>query len=71
MIGFEKENLDLSITTSKNKQLVEIAAEQKHVNYFLCLFHSQLIRILYLITKYDMKSTRPLSFFDTKVKYLI
>ena len=32
-----------------SKPLVEVAAEQKHVNYHLCLFHYQLVRILYLI----------------------
>ena len=52
---------------SYSKQLVETAAEQKHVNYYLCLFHYQLIRILYLIIKYNIKSAKPLAFFDTKV----
>ena len=52
---------------SYSKQLVETAAEQKHINYYLCLFHYQLIRILYLIIKYNIKSAKPLSFFDTKV----
>jgi hypothetical protein len=56
--------------SSSSKLLVELASEQKHVNYHLCLFHYQLIRILYLISKYNMKSVRPLSFFDTKVKNL-
>ncbi len=53
---------------ANSKQLVELAAEQKHINYFLCLFHYQLIRILYLIIKYNIKSAKPYSFFDTKVK---
>jgi hypothetical protein len=60
----------ISNFSSFQKPLVEIAAEQKHVNYHLCLFHYQLLRILYLIAKYDMKSVRPYAFFDTKVKSL-
>ena len=56
-----------SVSSASAKQLVELAAEQKNVNYYLCLFHYQLIRILYLISKYSMKSVRPYSFFDTKV----
>lgn len=55
------------IKNSSSKQLVEMAAEQKHVNYQLCLFQYQLIRILFLIVKYKMKSVRPYQFFDTKV----
>lgn len=54
---------------SASKQLVELAAEQKHINYNLCSFHYQLIRILYLIAKYNMKSVKPYAFFDTKVCY--
>lgn len=56
---------------AKPKQFVELAADQKHVNYFLCLFQMQLIRILYLIIKYNMKHTRPYSFFDTKGKHIL
>ena len=59
-------NGSISMATT-SKQLVELAAEQKSINYFLCLFHSQLIRILYLTAKYNIKSVKPLSFFDTKV----
>lgn len=50
-----------------SKQLVELAAEQKHVNYHLCLFHYQLVRILYLVIKYNIKPVKIFSFFDTKV----
>ena len=59
-------------TTAQNsiinstKPLVELACEQKYVNYHLCLFQYQLIRILYLTIRYNLKSVRPLSFFDTK-----
>jgi hypothetical protein len=62
-------NFELNSSTKINngKQLAETASEQKPVNYHLCLFQYQLIRILYLIIKYSMKSARPLSFFDTKV----
>jgi hypothetical protein len=49
------------------KQLVEQAAEQKHVNYHLCVFHYQLIRILFFIMKFNIKPTRPFAYFDTKV----
>ena len=54
---------------TNSKLFVELAAEQKHVNYHLCLFHYQLIRILYLIVKYNMKPVRPLQFFDPKVYF--
>ena len=54
-------------SSNASKLFVEQAAEQKNINYHLCLFHYQLIRILYLIVKYNMKSVKPLSFFDTKV----
>ena len=63
-------NLFNASSTSSPKLLVELASEQKHVNYHLCLFHYQLIRILYLIAKYNMKSVKTLSFFDTKVSLL-
>ncbi len=63
-------NYALPITVTP-KQLVELAAEQKHVNYSLCLFHSQLIRILYLIVRYNMKLVRPLAFFDTKGRHTL
>jgi hypothetical protein len=55
-------------SSSSSKQLVELAAEQKQANYHLCLFHYQLVRILYLITKYNMKTVHPYAFFDTKGK---
>ena len=48
------------------KQVIEQAAEQKHVNYHLCVFHSQLIRILYFIMKFKIKPTRPFAYFDAK-----
>ena len=63
----DKPNTDSSPSHS-SKQLVETAAEQKHINYHLCLFHNQLVKILYLIVKYNIKPVKPLSFFDTKVK---
>ena len=54
-------------TGSSSKQLVEVASEQKHVNYHLCLFQYQLVRILYLTIRYNLKSVRPLSaIFDSK-----
>jgi hypothetical protein len=49
------------------KQLIELASEQKHINYQLCLFQYQLLRILFLAIKYNMKSVKPFSFYDTKV----
>jgi hypothetical protein len=58
---------DSSPSSNSSKQLVEKAAEQKHINYHLCLFHTQLVKILYLIVKYNIKPVKPLSFFDTKV----
>ena len=57
-----------SSVISSSKQFVELAAEQKYVNYHLCLFHYQLVRILFFIMKYSMKLIRPLALFDTKVK---
>lgn len=60
----------LSSLASSSKQLVELAAEQKFVNYHLCAFHYQLIRMLYLIIKFNMKPVKPYSFFDTKVRCL-
>lgn len=61
----------LSSINNSNKPLVEIASDQKHINYHLCLFQYQIVRILYLIQKYNLKSVRPLSFFDTKVCFLL
>ena len=63
-----KSIINNSSTPLSSKLFVELASEQKHVNYHLCLFHYQLIRILYLIAKYNMKPVKLLSFFDTKVK---
>ena len=57
----------LTSTGTNNKLLVEVASEQKPINYHLCLFHYQHIRILYLVVKYNMKNIKPYSFFDTKV----
>ncbi|RNA40948.1 rab3 GTPase-activating non-catalytic subunit-like, partial [Brachionus plicatilis] len=59
------------IKNSSNKQLVELAAEQKPVNYHLCLFQYQLIRILYLIGKLALFSelhTHPLISNDVDAK---
>lgn len=66
-----QEKVNLKNSSEKCKQLVELAAEQKPINYHLCLFQYQLIRILLLIVKYKMKSVKPYSFFDTKVIWKI
>lgn len=58
-----------SMSGSGSKQLVELAAEQKHVNYHLCAFHYQLVRMLFLIIKFNMKPVKPFAFFDTKVTF--
>ena len=60
-------NGKLKNSNTTPKLLVELAAEQKHVNYHLCLFQYQLIRILFLIVKYKIKPAKPYSFYDTKV----
>jgi hypothetical protein len=54
-------------SATSNKQLVELAAEQKYINYHLCLFHYQFIRLLYFLIKYNIKPVRALAFYDTKV----
>lgn len=50
------------------KSLSEKSAEQKHINYHLCLFHTQLVRVLLFIIKFNIKTIRPLSLYDTKCK---
>jgi hypothetical protein len=64
---FVEESSEFKFISISNKQLVESAAEQKHINFHICLLQYQLIRIIYLIIKYNMKSVKPLTFFDTKV----
>lgn len=65
------ETKSIEASNFNHKQLVELAAEQKYVNYHLCSFHCQLVRILYLVIKYNIKPVKPYSFFDTKGKHTL
>lgn len=47
--------------------IVELALEQKHTHYPLVEHHSVLCSVLYAITRFSLKTVKPLSLFDSKV----
>lgn len=48
--------------------IVELALEQKHVHYPLVEHHSVLCSVLYAIMRFALKTVKPLSLFDSKVR---
>lgn len=51
--------------------LVELAVDQKEANSELVEHHYTLCVILHAVFAFTMKSVKPLSFFDTKVLFIL
>lgn len=59
---------DAWLTVEGPISIVELALEQKHVHYPLVEHHSVLCSVLYAVMRFALKTVKPLSLFDSKVR---
>lgn len=59
---------DAWLTVEGPISIVELALEQKHIHYPLVEHHSVLCSVLYAVMRFALKTVKPLSLFDSKVR---